>query len=35
MKAYQKQQIEEQDQALDEINDIAKRLKDQGRDINI
>jgi len=26
--------MEEQDQALDEINDIAKRLKDQGREIN-
>ena len=31
MKAYQKEQLEEQDQALDEINDIAKRLKEQGR----
>ena len=34
MKAYQKQQMEEQDQHLDEINDIAKRLKEQGKDIN-
>lgn len=34
MKAYHKEQLEEQDQHLDEINDIAKRLKDQGREIN-
>ena len=26
--------MEEQDQALDQINDIAKRLKQQGREIN-
>lgn len=34
MKDYQKEQLEEQEGHLDEINDIAKRLKDQGREIN-
>ena len=34
MKAYKQQQLEEQDQHLDEINDIAKRLKEQGKEIN-
>jgi hypothetical protein len=34
MKSFQKQHEEEQEQHLDEINEIAKRLKDQGRVIN-
>ena len=34
MNDYQKEQLEEQEGHLDEINDIAKRLKDQGREIN-
>jgi len=31
MNSYKKQQLEEQDNHLDEINEIAKRLKDQGK----
>jgi hypothetical protein len=34
MKGFQKQQVEEQEQHLDEINEIAKRLKEQGKEIN-
>ena len=35
MKAYKKQQVEGQDEHLDEINDIAKRLKEHNPDIQI
>jgi uncharacterized coiled-coil DUF342 family protein len=34
MNSFKKQQIDEQEQHLDEINEIAKRLKEQGKEIN-